>query len=53
MFSAASLISFAFGVILACMAKKFPPHVEAFETAGGVFMITGLFLLGAGLQVLR
>ena len=35
------------------MAKKFPPHLEVFETAGGVFMITGLFLLGAGLQVLR
>lgn len=52
MFSAAGLISFALGISLVYRAKNFPSNLDALETAGGVFIITGLALLGAGLQVL-
>jgi hypothetical protein len=32
--------------MLAWAAKRFPPHIEAFETVGGALMIAGLAILG-------
>ena len=44
-----SLVSLAAGGTLACAACRFPRCSAALETYGGLLLIGGLVLLGAGL----
>ncbi|MCJ2024946.1 hypothetical protein [Methylobacterium sp. J-067] len=47
----ASALSLCLGVALAAHAPSAGLRAEAFETSGGVFLVSGLVLLGSGLPV--
>jgi hypothetical protein len=49
MIAAAGLLSLAFGIALACMAERYPLHVEMLESGGGTLMLAGLALVGSSL----
>ena len=51
MVGAISLIGIALGVAAACLAERFPAHVEAIQTGAGVLLIGGLALLGSALPM--
>lgn len=46
-----SLASVVTGVVLACMAERYPAHVETIETGAGVLLIAGLATLGSGFPI--
>ena len=47
----ASALSLCLGVALAARAPSAGLRAQAFETSGGVFLVSGLVLLGAGLPL--
>jgi hypothetical protein len=47
----ASGVSLCLGVVLAARAPSAGLRAQAFETSGGVFLISGLVLLGTGLPL--
>ncbi len=47
----ASALSLCLGVVLAAHAPSAGLRADAFETSGGVFLVSGLVLLGSGLPV--
>lgn len=47
----ASVTSLCLGVFLAARAPSAGLRAQAFETSGGVFFVSGLVLLGAGLPL--
>jgi hypothetical protein len=51
MIGAICLMSVAAGSALAYFAERFPAHVEALETGGGVLLVGGLALLGAAMPI--
>ena len=42
-----SVIGIGLGSAASCVARRFPMHIEAIETAAGFLLIGGLALLGA------
>ena len=46
------LLSVATGAVIACLAKRFPAHVEALETCAGALLLGGLALASSGLPVI-
>jgi len=52
MIAAVSVVSVLLGAAIACIADRFPDHVEALETSAGALLIGGLALLGSGLPVI-
>ena len=53
MIGLASVASLCLGVTLAAMAPRAGLRTQAFETFGGVLLVSGLALLGAGLPVFQ
>ena len=53
MMGLASVVSLCLGVVLAARAPSAGLRAQAFETSGGVFFVSGLVLLGAGLPLFR
>jgi hypothetical protein len=51
MIGVVSLIGIVFGTAAACVADRFPAHVEAIQTGAGVLLIGGLALLGSALPM--
>lgn len=51
MIAICSLASLILGATFAVAAERYPGHVAAMETTGGVLLIGGLSLIGAGLPV--
>ncbi|MCJ2014488.1 hypothetical protein [Methylobacterium sp. J-076] len=51
MIGLASVVSLCLGVALAAKAPSAGLRAQAFETSGGVFLVSGLILLGSGLPV--
>lgn len=51
MIGMASTISLCLGVVLAARAPAAGLRAQAFETSGGVFLVSGLVLLGTGLPI--
>ncbi|GJE39505.1 hypothetical protein KHHGKMAE_3588 [Methylobacterium persicinum] len=49
----ASALSLCLGVVCAACAPSAGLRAQAFETSGGVFLVSGLILLGSGLPVFR
>lgn len=47
----ASAVSLCLGVLLASRAPSAGLRAQAFETSGGVFLVSGLLLLGSGLPL--
>jgi len=45
-----STVCVVFGAAIAYMAKSYPQHREAVETAGGILLIGGFGMLGYALQ---
>jgi hypothetical protein len=52
MIGAVSLISVVLGATIACLADRYPAHVEMLETGAGALLIGGFALLGSTLPVL-
>jgi hypothetical protein len=52
MLSAVSLMSVVLGATVACLADRYPAHIETLETGAGVLLIGGFALLGSALPVL-
>ena len=50
MIAAVSLVTLVSGGVLSGAAVKLPLQAAALERCGGMLMVTGLALLGAGLQ---
>ena len=46
-----SLIGIVLGTAAACVADRFPAHIEAIQTGAGVLLIGGLALLGSALPM--
>jgi hypothetical protein len=46
------LLSVVTGAVIACLAKRFPAHVEALETCAGTLLLGGLALASSGLPVI-
>jgi hypothetical protein len=46
------LLSVVTGAVVACLAKRFPAHVEALETGAGALLLGGLALASCGLPVI-
>jgi len=51
MIGAISLIGIVLGTAAACIAERFPAHVEAIQTGAGGLLIGGLALLGSALPM--
>jgi hypothetical protein len=49
----ASAASFGLGVLLASLAPSAGLRMQAYETTGGLFLVSGLVLLGSGLPLFR
>ena len=49
MIALVSLLSLIGGATLAYASERYPAHVAALETGGGILMIAGLALVGAGI----
>lgn len=49
----ASAVSLCLGVAFAVRAPSAGLRTQAFETSGGVFLVSGLILLGSGLPIFR
>lgn len=47
----ASVVSLSLGVFLAARAPAAGLRAQAYETSGGIFLVSGLVLLGAGLPL--
>jgi hypothetical protein len=52
MVGAAGLFVAMMGSVAACMARRFPAHVEAVETAAGFLLLGGFALIGCALPAL-
>jgi hypothetical protein len=52
MIVALGLLTVFIGAAVACMAERFPAHVEALETGAGALLVGGLALTGYALPVL-
>jgi hypothetical protein len=52
MVGAVGLFVAMMGSVAACMARRFPAHVEAVETAAGFLLLGGLTLIGCALPAL-
>jgi len=52
MLGAVGMIIAALGACIACMAERFPAHVEALETGAGFLLIGGFALTGCALPTL-
>jgi len=52
MIVAFGLFSVVVGTIVACVAERFPTHVEALETGAGVLLVGGFALTGYALPFL-
>jgi hypothetical protein len=46
------LLSVMTGAAVACVAKRFPAHVEALETGAGALLLGGLALASCGLPII-
>lgn len=46
------LLSVMTGAAIACLAKRFPAHIEVLETGAGALLIGGLALASCGLPVI-
>ena len=53
MLAVMSMTSFAGGPIAACFAERVPAAQRHIELAGGVLLVLGLVLVGAGLPLFR
>jgi len=49
MIALVSLMSVIGGAALAYASERYPAHVEALETGGGVLLIAGLALIGSAI----
>ena len=52
MISVAGLLSATGGAVIAYLAKRFPAHIEAIETASGILLLGGFALVGCGLPAM-
>ena len=52
MVGAAGLFIAMIGSVAACLAKRFPAHMEAVETAAGFLLLGGFTLIGCALPAL-
>jgi len=46
MFAAAGLFSVIAGAVAACLARRWPVHAQAIETAAGALLLGGFALVG-------
>lgn len=46
------LLSMVLGACVACVADRFPAHVEAMETGAGFLLLSGLTLAGLALPAM-
>ena len=46
------LLSVVTGAVIACLANRFPAHIEAIETGAGALLLGGLALASCGLPVI-
>jgi hypothetical protein len=51
MLGCAGLIGVMVGGVAAYLAERFPPYIEALQTAGGVLLIAGFGLVGSNLPI--
>ena len=47
-----SLLSVMSGTTIACLAKRFPAHIELLETGAGALLLGGLAIASCGLPVI-
>jgi len=52
MVGAAGLFIATIGSVAACMARRFPAHVEAVETTAGFLLLGGFALIGCALPAI-
>ena len=52
MIGAAGLLIATIGTVAACLAKRFPAHMETVETAAGFLLLGGFALIGYALPVM-
>ncbi|MEH3117383.1 MAG: hypothetical protein PGN25_07180 [Methylorubrum populi] len=50
MIALVSLVTLSGGVVLAGQAPRYPAWTARMETAGGLALVTGLAMVGAGLK---
>ena len=50
MWTAISLGALIFGAVIACQANRRPKHKGLLEAIGGALLISGLLLIGWGLE---
>ena len=46
------LLSVTIGAVVACLAERFPAHIEALETGAGALLLGGLALASCALPVI-
>jgi hypothetical protein len=52
MLAVVSLMSVVLGATIACLADRYPAHVETLETSAGALLIGGFALLGSALPIM-
>ena len=50
MWTSISLGTLVIGTVIACQANRRPEHRALLEAIGGLFLISGLLLIGRGLE---